>query len=108
MAIEGTGVNLICALVEAFNALARPTAHFPDQFRAAAVGFVLERRNIFARLEEGQSTSDGRLRPVCVNDVSSTSNRCQFVNNAPMQEQCALRGLRESEIASLGHVWVLL
>ena len=72
MAIE-RAVDLICALVEAFYALARSAAHFPDQFRATAVGFVLERRHGFARLEEGQGTSDGRLRPVCVNDVSSTT-----------------------------------
>ena len=61
MAIEGTGVNLICALVETFDALARSAAHFPDQFAASAVGFVLERRHGFARLEEGEGTGDGSL-----------------------------------------------
>ena len=69
MAIEGAA-NLICALVEAFDALARSAAHFPYQFRAAAVGFVLERRHGFARLEEGQGAGDGRLRPVHI-----TTNR---------------------------------
>ena len=81
-------VDLICALVEAFYALAGAAAHFPYQFRAAAVGFVLERRHGFARLEEGEGTGDGRLRPVRVNDVSSLSRQRRTVVNSQITHQC--------------------
>ena len=81
-------VNSICALVEAFYALARPTAHFPDQFAATAVGFVLECWNIFSRLEEREGAGDGRLRPVCVNDVSSTTRRHYVTNQCRNSVPC--------------------
>ena len=84
MAVEGA-VDLTCALVEAFDALARPAAHFPDQFASTAVGFVLERRHGFPRLEEGEGTSDGRLRPVCVNDDSSTTRRHELIRTVTHQ-----------------------
>ena len=76
----------ICALVEAFDALARSAAHFPYQFRAAAVGFVLECWNIFPRLKEGERAGDGRLRPVRVNDESST-----------LRDSLSMDGYRQNE-----------
>ena len=106
-------VDLICALVLAFDALARPAAHFPDQFASTAVGFVLERRHGFPRLEEGEGTSDGRLRPARVNDDSSTIHQLSMTVtvkkmagshcNAPVQEQGALGGVGEREVAPLCH-----
>ncbi len=105
-------VDLIGALVEAFDALARPAAHLSYEFRAAAVRFVFKRRHGFAGLEKGEGAGDGRLRPARVNDVSSTIH-CQWTVtvktiaeshcNAPVQEQGALRGVGEREVASLCH-----